>query len=236
LVAKRAAEAAQASKNTELESVISAQAQKIMELEKAYANLKLEKENATAGYRRLLEKHKELGDKATQEKAEIVEAHAAELAEVKDELVKETRGYTDYRINVQHLLRILHEMLAASFGEVKAWCLPFPARNALVEELIDWIAEEMKAVAGTVWQLNDNFIMLAIEGVLNMLHGADCQVLLKLRELATSSDVSVIEDVPVEVWKLVGCLVRRWWNGHGLPEALRWLEASNAESVSNTNV
>jgi uncharacterized coiled-coil protein SlyX len=100
LVAKRAAEAAQASKNTELESVISAQAQKIMELEKAYANLKLEKENATAGYRRLLEKHKELGDKATQEKAEIVEAHAAELAEVKDELVKETRGYTDYRLNV----------------------------------------------------------------------------------------------------------------------------------------
>jgi hypothetical protein len=87
-----------------------------------------------------------------------------------------------------------------------------------------------------MWQLNDNFIMLAIEGVLSMLHGTDCQQLPKLRELAVPSNVSVIEDVPVEVRKLVGHLVQRWWNGHGLPEALYWLEADNAESVSNTNV
>jgi hypothetical protein len=50
LAAKRAVEVAQANKNVELESVISAQAQKFVELEEAYTNLKLEKENVTTGY------------------------------------------------------------------------------------------------------------------------------------------------------------------------------------------
>jgi phage host-nuclease inhibitor protein Gam len=173
--------------------------------------LKLKKENVIAGYQRLSEKHKELGEKAEQEKAEIAEAHTVELAEVRDELAKETQGYMDYCLYVRQCLRDLHEMLAASFGEVMVQWLPFLTRNASVEELINWVAEEVKAVPRTVLQLNDNFIMLAIEGVLNMLHGTNCQELPKLRELAASSNVSIIEDVAVEVRKLAGCLVRRWW-------------------------
>jgi NADH dehydrogenase/NADH:ubiquinone oxidoreductase subunit G len=175
LAAKRVVEVAWVSKNAELESVIYAQDQKIAKLVKAYANLRLQKESMTAGYRRLSKKHKELGVKATQEKAEIAEAHVAELAEVRDELAKETEGYMDYRLNVRHRLRDLHEMLATSFGEVKARCLPFPTRNTSIEELIGWVMEEVKVEPGTVWQLNDNFIVLAIEGALNMLHGSSCQ-------------------------------------------------------------
>jgi hypothetical protein len=53
--------------------------------------------------------------------------------------------------------------------------LPFLARNAKVEELIDWVGEEVMAVSDTVWQLNDNFVVLAIEGVLNMLQRIGCQ-------------------------------------------------------------
>jgi hypothetical protein len=33
-------------------------------------------------------------------KARIAETHAAELAGVKDELVKETQDYTDYHLNI----------------------------------------------------------------------------------------------------------------------------------------
>jgi hypothetical protein len=92
----------------------------------AFANLKLEKDNVITGYRRLSDKHNELGERATREKAETTDAYAAELAEFRDELAKETQGYTDYHLNVRHCLRDLHERLDASFGEVKAWCLPFP--------------------------------------------------------------------------------------------------------------
>jgi hypothetical protein len=75
------------------------QAQKIVELKVACIDLKREKENVTAGYQRLSEKHKRLVEKVDQEKAELAEAHATELGRVHEELDKETQDYTDYRLN-----------------------------------------------------------------------------------------------------------------------------------------
>jgi hypothetical protein len=83
------------------------QAQKIVELKAAYVDLKRGKcvdlkrgkENVTAGYQRLSEKHKRLVQKVDQEKAELAEAHATELGRVQEELDKETQDYTDYRLN-----------------------------------------------------------------------------------------------------------------------------------------
>jgi hypothetical protein len=40
--------------------------------------------------------------------------------------------------------------------------------------------------------LNDNFVVLAIEGILNMLNNEGCQELSCLRRLAASSDASVM--------------------------------------------
>jgi hypothetical protein len=65
-------------------------------------------------------------------------------------------------------------VLKASFVEVGAHCHPFPAKNAPVEDYISWFEEEVKTVLGVVWQLNDNFVVLAIEGVLTMLHSSGC--------------------------------------------------------------
>jgi hypothetical protein len=39
-----------------------------------------------------------------------------------------------------------------------------------VEEIIDWVVREVKAVPDTVWQQNDNFTFLCIEGVISMLN------------------------------------------------------------------
>jgi hypothetical protein len=231
---KRAADVAWAGKNAELELLVDAQARKIEELESACAVLKMEKENLTAGYRKLSEKHKMFIERAELEKAELAKAQAAEVAKITEELDRETQGYTEYRLNVRHPLRNLHDVVASSFGEVKAWCFPVLARNAKVEDLIDWVGEEVKAMPGAVWQLNDNFVVLAAEGVLNMLRGAGCQELSQLWELAVSSDASVVEDIPTDVRKLAKCLIRRWWKNHRLPEALRRLGAANADMVSKT--
>jgi hypothetical protein len=105
-----------------------------------------------------------------------------------------------------------------------------------VKELIDWVGGKMKTVSDTVWQLNDNFIILAIEGVLNMLNGIGCQELSQLHGLAASSDASIVEDVPNDVRKMAGHLVRRWWKNHRLPEALHRLEAGNAKMVGGVSV
>jgi predicted transcriptional regulator len=53
-----------------------------------------------ANYRRLAEKHKTLVEKANREKVKLAKAHATELVKVQEELDQETRGYTDYRLDV----------------------------------------------------------------------------------------------------------------------------------------
>jgi hypothetical protein len=50
---------------------------------------------------------------------------------------------------------------------------------------------EVKTVPDTTWQLNDNFTVLGIEGILNMLNGKGCQELGQLHDLATSRDAAV---------------------------------------------
>jgi hypothetical protein len=57
----------------------------------------------------------------------------------------------------------------------------------------------------------------------------------RLHELAASSNAAVLQDVPEDMRKLAGWLVRKWWKPHGLPEALHWLEATNATFVSDTD-
>jgi hypothetical protein len=103
--------------------------------------LNLKKGNMTVGYRRLANKYKSLEKRANvieRKKTEVVEAYAAQLAEVDKKLVKETHDYTDYRKNVQHNLRELHEVLKASLQEVGARCLSFPAKNAPIDDYIGW--------------------------------------------------------------------------------------------------
>jgi hypothetical protein len=81
----------------------------------------------------------------------------------------------------------------------------------------------VKIVPDTVWQLNDNFTILAIEGILSMLNHEGCQELGRLRGLAASSDTTMLEDVREEVQKLAERVVQKWWKTHGSPEALRQL-------------
>jgi hypothetical protein len=134
-----------------MEVLVKLQAKKITQLEKACADPKREKESVAAGYLRLSEKHKTFTEKVEQGKANLAEAHAAEVAKIQEELSEETRNYTDYHLNVRRSLHELHEVVALSLEKVKAWCLPIPARGAKVEEMIDWVAGEVWTMPDTVW-------------------------------------------------------------------------------------
>jgi hypothetical protein len=109
--------------------------------------------------------------------------------------------------------------------------LPFLDKGVKVEEMIDWAVGEMMDVSNTVWQLNDNFTVMGIGGVLNMLNGEGCQELNWLRNPAAFHDVAVLGDVPEDVHRLVGWIMQRWWKPHGLPGALCRLEAARATTV-----
>jgi hypothetical protein len=107
---------------------------------------------------------------------ERIETHATELAKLRGDLDLEMRNYTKYYQNVHRRLYEPHETVASSFNEVQERCLPFAHRGMKVEKTIEWVAGEVKTVPDTVWQLNDNFTVLAVEGVLNMLNNKGCLV------------------------------------------------------------
>jgi hypothetical protein len=187
----------------------------------------------TDGYRRLAEKHKSLTERAEHEKTKLAEAHAIEVTKLHADLDLETWSYTEYCQTIHRWLHDLHKAVTSSFEEVKAQCLPFPDKGTKVEEMIDWIVGEVKAVLDIVWRLNDNFTILGIEGVLSMLNGEGRQELGRLHDLVGSSDASVLEEVLEVVHKLVGQIMRRWWKPHGLPEALCKLKEAHTKTVSD---
>jgi hypothetical protein len=61
-------------------------------------------------------------------------------------------------------------------------------------------------------------VALALVGVPRMLHDFGCEHLPMLNSLAISSEASVLEEIPAEVQKINGQLVRKWCTHHGLPE------------------
>jgi hypothetical protein len=76
--------------------------------------------------------------------------------------------------------------------------------------MIDWVVGEVKAVLDTVWQLNDNFTVLGIEGILSMLNHEGYQELGRLHDQAGSKDASVLEKVAEDVHKLARRIMQRW--------------------------
>jgi uncharacterized coiled-coil protein SlyX len=126
---KRSAELVQLAKNMELEVVTRSQADEIAELEATCADLMHGKDKLTDGYQRLVEKHKSL----EQDMVKLAEVDASELTKLHDDLDLEMRSYTEHRQNVRCRLRKLLEIVASSFDEVKAQCMPFPNKGVKVE-------------------------------------------------------------------------------------------------------
>jgi hypothetical protein len=147
----------------------------------------------------------------------------------------ETCSYTEYHQNVWRQLREIYQTAASSFDEVKAQCMPFPAKGVKVDKMFDWVIGEVITVLDTVWRMNDNFTVLGIESVIRMLNGEGCQEMGQLRDLVGSRDAMILENVPKYLHKLAGQNARRWWKPHGLPEALRKLETARAATASDSN-
>jgi hypothetical protein len=81
----------------------------------------------------------------------------------------------------------------------------------------------VKSLSATFARANKNFACFPIVGILSMLQESGCEHLARLQPLAGSSDASLLDDNPIEVQKIIGWLVQKWWSEHGLPEASRRL-------------
>jgi hypothetical protein len=74
-------------------------------------------------------------------------------------------------------------------------------------------------MSATFVKANRNFACYVIIGILRMLYDFSCKHVSELQSLMSLCDASLLDDLPPELSKLMGCLIRRWWVEHGLPEA-----------------
>jgi hypothetical protein len=62
------------------------------------------------------------------------------------------------------------------------------------------------------------FLVYCLVGVLKKLHGhAKCCHVDGLDAIMSSCDASILYEIPDDIAKLAGRIVRRWWSLHGLP-------------------
>jgi hypothetical protein len=89
---------------------------------------------------------------------------------------------------------------------------------------------EVQALLDTFAQAYQNITCYTVAGILKMLEGVDCEHLSKLRKLDVSSDASVLYEIPSDIKKIAGKLVRRWWTEYGLPYCMQRFEENNQVS------
>jgi hypothetical protein len=69
-----------------------------------------------------------------------------------------------------------------------------------------------------------------------MLYDNDYDHVVELQDIMTSCDATILEDLPPELSKLTGHLVKKWWIEHGLPSAASQLRKDPEVNSSSTSV
>jgi hypothetical protein len=137
------------------------------------------------------------------QKAEAEKTHEVEVATVRTK-------FQDYRMHHRQKLRNLHFNLEKAVNEFGASCLPYLGKGSTIGEIIGWLDREIKALPDTFLKANKNFVCCAIIGTLQMLYDSGCDHLEGLQSIMALSNASILQDLPPELTKLTGRLVKKW--------------------------
>jgi hypothetical protein len=141
------------------------------------------------------------------------EVHSAyeTVVKEKDEL-KKTNLMKAHRFH-EALLKKFAEIwrdTKASVSALGGRCAKFPT-DASVSDFLEWFWAEVEAMPTTFAECNESTTCYVLIGILQMLAGEVCEHLLKLKELATSCDASLLQDFPKDIGKIAKRLVSHWW-------------------------
>jgi hypothetical protein len=129
-----------------------------------------------------------------------------------------------------HNFRFALEKAVNEFG---ASCLPYPGKGSTISEIIRWFDEEIKVLPTTFVKVNKIFVCYVIVCILWMLYDSDCEHMEGLQSIMASCDASILEDLPPELTKLMGRIVKKWWSEHGLPDGANHLRKEPKVSISS---
>jgi hypothetical protein len=133
-----------------------------------------------------------------QGKTEVETAHEAE-----------SKRFQDYCIHHRKKLCELQMNLESVMNEIGIRCLPHPGKGSTISEIVEWFDKEVGALSGAIMKANKNFLCYCLGGVLRMMYERmNCDHLDRLEAIMNSSDASLLDDIPDEIAKLSGRIVR----------------------------
>jgi hypothetical protein len=119
--------------------------------------------------------------------------------------------FQDYHVHHCKKLCDLQFNLEKVVSEFGAGCLPYPGKNSTISNIIGWFDNELKALSATIVKANKNFVCYAIVAILRMLYHNSCEHIEVLQSIMALCDLSILEDLPEELTKLTGHLVKKRW-------------------------
>jgi hypothetical protein len=132
-------------------------------------NLKLYKDAQDAkSHVQVLEEEKVKIEKSAAEQKEEIERYTAEMVAAIEE------GYNAYHAEVKKdmvALRVAYELALNGIG---ATCLPIDDASSSSDDFFQWFESEVASLPDVFAGINENFVAIALEGVLNMLKLEKC--------------------------------------------------------------
>jgi hypothetical protein len=194
-VARRAVEAMQQSCMAELEWANAELRVELIQSHIKIAEMQAHQDSLFSGYDRLSDEFKELQGvtKAVQrEKTDVNKSCKAQVT-------KARASYQKYRVHFRQRLCDLHCNLESVLGKQGAQCLPYLEKGTPIGDVVTWFQGGEKSLSGTITQANKNFVCFAIADILIMLQVSGYEHLLRLHQLVSSSDASLLDDILAEV-------------------------------------
>jgi hypothetical protein len=148
----------------------------------------------------------------------VVESLGQEKAGAKAAHEAKRKRFQDYRIHHRKKLRELRINLEKVMNEIGGRCLPHPGKGCTIGEIVEWFDKEIWALPSVIMKVKKNFLCYCLARVLMMLYeNTYCDHLDGLEAIMNSCDASLLNNIPDEIVKLSGRIVRKWWSSHGLP-------------------
>jgi hypothetical protein len=115
-------------------------------------------------------------------------------------------------------------------SELGGRCLEYPETSGTIGCILNGFKEEIQALADIFAEANENITCFTMACILRMLEESGCGVVPELPGFTSSSDASVLRDIPEEIEKIVERLVRSWWTHHNLSYCMCRLKEDNQVS------
>jgi hypothetical protein len=147
----------------------------------------------------------------------VVDTLRHEKLEAVNEVTTIRTKFQVYLVRHRKKLHKFRANLEAAVNEIGVKCLTYPGKCSTIGEVIEWFDKEIQALSNAIVRANKNFLCYCIAGVLRMLYDNDCGHVEELQTIMNSCNASILHDIPDEIGKLSGCIVRKWWSTYGLP-------------------